>query len=430
MTFAVEIIGLRGIYKRRLLYPKSNYYVSLDALKLIATPFSTEFIIRSPFMQSNPVMKTKQMPDKSLLSAILLLIVFGWIMSFSASLAYFESYSYFFKQTLFILLGLVAGLVVLKTPISVFQKYSIPLFALTLVLLVVVFLPKPIGHEVNGSARWINFIYFKFQPSELMKLSMILFMAGFLIRQEKDVRSPWTGFIKTLLIIGSADILLLLETDFGAVLIISLSAMAMLFAAGSFLKQLAMVLGVFFALIISLITLVPNRVERFTSFWREDLWSNTAPQVYQTQQALIGIARGDWFGTGLGAGVQKYGLLPERHTDMIFAVIGEELGFMGMLFVLISFLFILLKGFSIAKVALQKGRQYSSYVVFGICTWFAMQITVNIGMNLELLPPKGFTLPLISYGGTSMIFAVISLAIILRVDMENKTNYSKQKKYV
>jgi cell division protein FtsW len=378
-------------------------------------------------MQPNSVMKTKQMPDKSLLSAILLLIVFGWIMSFSASLAYFESYSYFFKQTLFICIGLSAGLIVLRTPISVLQKYSVPLFALSLALLIIVFFPKPIGHEVNGSARWINFIYFKFQPSELMKLSMILFMAGFLIRQEKDVRSPWMGFVKTLLIVGCADILLLLETDLGATIIVSLSAMAMLFAAGSYLKQLGIVLLGFFALMGILITLIPNRLARLTSFWQGDLWGEN---VYQTQQALIGIARGDWFGAGLGAGVQKYGLLPERHTDMIFAVIGEELGVVGMLFVIFSFAFILTKGFTIAQSALKKGRKYSSYVAFGICTWFAMQITVNIGMNLGLLPPKGFTLPLLSYGGTSMIFAIISLAIILRIDMESKTHYSKQRQYV
>jgi len=364
------------------------------------------------------------MPDKSLLSAIIALIIFGWIMSFSASLAYFESYSYFFKQTLFIIIALAAGLGILNTPISVLQKYSIPLFILSIVLLIVVFFPKPIGHEVNGSSRWINFVFFKFQPSELMKLSMILFMAGFLIRQEKDVRSPWMGFFKTLLIIGIADVLLLLETDFGALLIISLTALAMLFAAGSYLKQLSIVTTSLFAVVGILIAFNPNRLDRLTSFW------NDYTQVHQTYQALIGIARGEWFGTGLGGGIQKYALLPERHTDMIFATIGEELGIVGMLFVLLSFSYILIRGFNIAKLALKKGRKYSSYVVFGICTWFAMQVTVNIGMNLALLPPKGFTLPLLSYGGTSMIFAVISLAIILRVDMENKTNYSKQRKYV
>ena len=380
-------------------------------------------------MKLNPSMRTKQMPDKALLSAILMLIIFGWIMMLSASLAYFDSYTFFYKQTLFIFMGLSAGLITLNTPISVLQKYSIPLFILTIVLLAVVFLPSPIGHSANGSTRWINFVYFKFQPSELMKLSMVLFMAGFLIRQEKDLRKPWMGFLKTLLIIGIADLLILFETDLGATLIVSLTALAMLYAAGSYLKQLGIVTFSLFALVGVIIINYPNRLDRLASFWSEDLWRSDA-KIYQTQQALIGIARGDWFGTGLGAGIQKYYLLPERHTDMIFAVIGEELGVLGMLFVLLSFLYILLKGFSIAKLALQKGRHYSSYVVFGICTWFAMQITVNIGMNLGLLPPKGFTLPLLSYGGTSMIFSIIALAIVLRVDMENRTKYSKQRNYV
>ena len=381
-------------------------------------------------MRLNPNMRTKQMPDKALLSSILALIIFGWLMSFSASLAYFSSYSFVFKQTIFICAGLFAGLIMLNTPISTLQKYSIPLFILSLILLTVVFFPPPIGHTVKGSTNWINFVFFKFQPSELMKLSMVLFMAGFLIRQEKDIRKPWKGFLKTLVIIGIADVLLLLETDFGATLIISLTALAMLYAAGVFLKQLSIVTAGLFAFVGIFIFLNPNRIARLTSFWVDDFWGSTDAKVHQTQQALIGIARGDWFGTGIGAGIQKYSLLPERHTDMIFAVIGEELGVVGMMFVLLSFLFILLKGFKIAKVALQKGRYYSSYVVFGICTWFAMQITVNIGMNLGLLPPKGFTLPLLSYGGTSMIFAIISLAIILRVDMENRTKYSKQRHYV
>ena len=381
-------------------------------------------------MRLNPNMRTRQMPDKALLSSIMALLIFGWLMSFSASLAYFSSYSFFFKQTIFICAGLFAGLIILNTPISTLQKYSIPLFILSLILLTVVFFPPPIGHTVNGSTRWINFVFFKFQPSELMKLSMVLFMAGFLIRQEKDIRKPWKGFLKTLVIIGIADFLLLLETDFGATLIISLTALAMLYAAGVFLKQLSIVTAGLFAFVGVFIYLNPNRIARLTSFWVDDFWASNDAKVHQTQQALIGIARGDWFGTGIGAGIQKYSLLPERHTDMIFAVIGEELGILGMMFVLLSFLFILLKGFKIAKVALQKGRYYSSYVVFGICTWFAMQITVNIGMNLGLLPPKGFTLPLLSYGGTSMIFAIISLAIILRVDMENRTKYSKQRHYV
>jgi cell division protein FtsW len=375
-------------------------------------------------MLANESIKTRQLPDKSLLFAILAMIMFGWIMSFSASLAHFNSHNWFIKQTIFISTGLILGLLVLKIPISLFKKVSVPLFILTLILLAMVFLPSPIGVNVNGSYRWISFGFFNFQPSELMKLAMILYMAGFLIRQEKDVRRPWMGFLKTILIVSAADILLLLEMDIGATLIITLTAIAMLFAAGSYLTQLGIVVSAFIGVVFIFIINDPTRLYRLTSYLHDP------SQVHQTWQALIGIARGGWFGTGLGGGIQKYSLLPEPQTDMIFAVIGEELGILGMLFVLLSYTYILGKGFNIAKIALKKGRKYSSFVAFGICTWFAMQITVNIGMNLGLLPPKGFTLPLLSYGGTSIIFSIISLAILMRVDMESRTGYAKQREYV
>ena len=375
-------------------------------------------------MLAKKSIKTRQMPDKSLLFAILAMIVFGWIMSFSASLAHFDSYNWFIKQTIFICAGLTFGLLVLKVPLSLFKKVSVPLFILTLILLAMVFLPSPIGVNVNGSYRWISFGFFNFQPSELMKLAMILYMAGFLIRQEKDVRRPWMGFLKTILIVSAADFLLLLEMDIGATLIITLTAIAMLFAAGSYLTQLGIVVSAFIGVVFIFIINDPTRLYRLTSYLHDP------SQVHQTWQALIGIARGGWFGTGLGGGIQKYSLLPEPQTDMIFAVIGEELGILGMLFVLLSYTYILGKGFNIAKIALKKGRKYSSFVAFGICTWFAMQITVNIGMNLGLLPPKGFTLPLLSYGGSSIIFSIISLAILMRVDMESRTSYVKQREYV
>ena len=375
-------------------------------------------------MLANESIKTRQLPDKSLLFAILAMIMFGWIMSFSASLAHFNSHNWFIKQTIFISTGLILGLLVLKIPISLFKKVSVPLFILTLILLAMVFLPSPIGVNVIGSYRWISFGFFNFQPSELMKLAMILYMAGFLIRQEKDVRRPWMGFLKTILIVSAADILLLLEMDIGATLIITLTAIAMLFAAGSYLTQLGIVVSAFIGVVFIFIINDPTRLYRLTSYLHDP------SQVHQTWQALIGIARGGWFGTGLGGGIQKYSLLPEPQTDMIFAVIGEELGILGMLFVLLSYTYILGKGFNIAKIALKKGRKYSSFVAFGICTWFAMQITVNIGMNLGLLPPKGFTLPLLSYGGTSIIFSIISLAILMRVDMESRTGYAKQRDYV
>jgi len=375
-------------------------------------------------MQAKESIKTKQLPDKSLLFVILAMIVFGWIMSFSASLANFNSYNWFIKHTIFVFGGLFLGLITLKIPLTFYKKISVPLFIFTLILLTMVFLPHPIGVYAGGAHRWINLGFFNFQPSELMKLAMILYMAGFLIRQEKDVRHSWKGFIKTFTIIFVACILVAIEVDIGASLIISLTAMAMLFAAGAYLKQLAIVISSLGVIASILIYINPNRLSRLTEFITHQ------SEVYQTAQALTGIARGGWFGTGLGGGIQKYELLPEPHSDMIFAVIGEELGILGMLFILLSFTYILKKGFEIAKIALKKGRKYSSFVAFGICTWFAMQVTVNIGVNLGLLPVTGFTLPLISYGGSSMIMSIISLAILMRIDMENRTKYVKQRDYV
>ncbi|HCV75083.1 MAG TPA: cell cycle protein [Gammaproteobacteria bacterium] len=372
--------------------------------------------------------KTGQSPDTKLLVTIVVLIIFGWILSFSASLAHFDSYSYVRKQGFYIVLGLIVGFFVLKTPLSFFKLHSRKLFIFSLILLGIVLLPDPIGFSANGARRWINFVVFKFQPSEMMKLAMILFMAGFLIRQEKEVTGSLTGIGKTLLIVASSGLLTMLETDLGATIIITITALSMLFIAGSYIKELLMAgAGILGGLALYVFT-DPTRLDRWLSFWMNDLWGKDG--VHQTQQALIGIGRGDWTGTGLGAGIQKYTKLPESHTDMIFAIIGEELGIIGMLFVLFSFAYIINKGFSIAKEALKHGRKYSSYVAFGICTWFSMQVGVNIAMNLGLIPIKGFTLPLISYGGSSMIFSIIALAIILRIDMENRAPYSKQRDYV
>ena len=375
--------------------------------------------------------KTGQNPDKNLLTAILILVVFGWIMSFSAS-AHFVGVPKVIMQGMFIFLGIVAGFFVLKIPISLFKQYSGIAFAVTLIFLLLVFVPYIGAGKINGAERWINiFGLFNFQPSEMMKLTMILFMAGFLIRQEKDLRKPWNGLVKTLIIVALADILLLLETDLGATAIITITALTMLFVAGTYLKQLLIVgAGLISVTGVALYLDGGVRWARLTEFWQVDLWINDSEKVYQTKQALLGIARGDWTGTGLGAGIQKYSKLPEAHTDMIFAIIGEELGIVGMLFVLFTFAYILNKSFNIAKEALRHGRKYSSYVAFGISTWFSMQIGVNIAMNIGLMPIKGFTLPLISYGGSSMVFSIIALAIILRIDMENRAPYSKQRDYV
>ncbi|OIR24022.1 FtsW/RodA/SpoVE family cell cycle protein [Bathymodiolus thermophilus thioautotrophic gill symbiont] len=372
--------------------------------------------------------KTAQLPDKNLLVAILALIIFGWILSSSASIGHFGNYSKAINQAIYIVLGMFFGLLVLKSPLSLYKENRYWLFLITIILLAVVF--SPIGKTINGSTRWIDLVAFKLQPSEILKIVIILFVAGFLVEQEKDLRRPWMGFIKTLVIITVPGVLLLLESDFGATIIVVATVLAMLLASGVYLKQLFIFGGVALLFVVGLISLNPNRVERFTSFWRDDLWLNHSDKVGQTKQALVGIARGDWTGVGLGNSIQKYTKLPEPHTDMIFAIIGEETGIIGMLFVIFTFTYIMLKGFKIAKEALKDNRRYSSYVGFGICTWLSMQFSVNIAMNLGLIPPKGFTLPLVSYGGSSIIFALISMALLLRINMENKADSTKRKYYV
>ena len=372
--------------------------------------------------------KIEQKSDKKLLLSILALTVFGWIMSSSASVGHFGTFSFAFKQGVFILLGIVTGIVILRLPLSFFKKHSLLAFGITLFLLFLVFLPGIGAGKINGAYRWIDLGLFNFQPSEMMKVVMILFMANFLVEEEEHITKSLKGLFKALFIVGLSGALTIAETDLGATIIITATALIMVFIAGSYVKELFYIgTTILFGLSI-FVYFNPARWNRTISFWTNDLWGKDG--VYQTKQALLGIARGDWFGTGLGSGIQKYTKLPEPHTDMIFAITGEELGIAGMLFILLSFAYILTKGFKIAAKASKDGRKYSYYVAYGICSWFSMQISVNIAMNIGLMPIKGFTLPLISYGGSSMIFTIIALALLLRIDMENRADYSKRKSYV
>jgi cell division protein FtsW len=360
----------------------------------------------------------EQKPDKKLLLAILALTLFGWIMSSSASVGHFGTFSFALKQGVFILLGVVTGVVILKLPLSFFKKHALLVFGLTLFLLFLVFIPGIGAGKINGAYRWIDLRLFNFQPSEMMKVVMILFMANFLVEQEESITKSLKGFFGALFIVGLSGALTMAETDLGATIVITVTALIMVFIAGSYIKELFYIGAIILSGLAIFVYFNPARWNRVISFWTNDLWGKDG--VYQTKQALLGIARGDWFGTGLGSGIQKYTKLPEPHTDMIFAITGEELGIAGMLFILLSFTYILTKGFKIAAKASKDGRKYSYYIAYGICSWFAMQISVNIAMNIGLMPIKGFTLPLISYGGSSMIFTIIALALLLRIDMENR----------
>lgn len=280
----------------------------------------------------------EQKPDKKLLLAILALTLFGWIMSSSASVGHFGTFSFAFKQGVFILLGIVTGVVILRLPLSFFKRHSLLAFGITLFLLFLVFLPDIGAGKINGAYRWIDLGIFNFQPSEMMKMVMILFMANFLVEQEEYITKSLKGLFKAIFIVSLSGALTIAETDLGATIIITATALIMVFIAGSYVKELFYIGTIILFGLSIFVYFNPARWGRVISFWTNDLWGKDG--VYQTKQALLGIARGDWFGTGLGSGIQKYTKLPEPHTDMIFAITGEELGIVGMLFILLSFAYI------------------------------------------------------------------------------------------
>ncbi|SFV68026.1 Cell division protein FtsW [hydrothermal vent metagenome] len=343
-------------------------------------------------------------------------------MVFSASINIYNKAPFYFitRQSVFIILALSIAFVTLKTPIGILRKLSPIFFVITLILLTLVFVPV-IGGEVKGAYRWIHLGFFNLQPSEIMKLVIILFMAGFLCRQEKDIQNSGLGLYKTIAILMVVGLLLLLETDIGSFLIISITTMMMLFIAGARLGPFVLLSLLLAITAILVVFLLPERMARITAFL--DPWADPYGKSYQLIQSLISIGLGEWFGVGLGQGIQKGSFLPDAHTDFIFSVIGEELGVIGMLSVLFLFTYIVIKSFIISNISAQQGKLYSSFVAFGIGIWLTLQVLINLGVNIGLLPTKGLTLPLFSYGGSSMIIVVISLAILLRIDIENKSEY-------
>jgi cell division protein FtsW len=358
--------------------------------------------------------------DKHLIGTIGFLLVFGLIMVFSSTIHIDRSFFdlYYIKQFVYLLIALILSFIVLKTPIAVIKHYSPILFIINLILLVFVFIPV-IGGEVKGSYRWIHLVFFNFQPSEMLKLVIILFMAGFVMRQEKHVKNSWVGLIKTIGILFIVGLLLLLETDLGAFLVISITALTILFIANVEIKRFLLL--AFLGLGSAVIVAYKLRLSRITAFLNP--WKDPFGESYQLIQSMIGIGRGEWFGTGIGSGIQKSSFLPDAHTDFIFSVIGEELGVLGMMIVLCSFTFIIFKTFVISKTAKNQGKLYSSFVAFGIAIWLFLQVFTNIGVNTGLLPTTGLTLPLFSYGGSSLIMSAITFAILLRIDFENRDEY-------
>ncbi len=359
--------------------------------------------------------------DWMLLLAVLALVGLGIVMVSSASLHLAgsgNSFHYLSKHLIALTLGLIAAFIALQVPSRWWEKGSTWLYFLGLLLLAVVLIPG-VGKTVNGATRWVALGPFNLQTSEFMKLFMIFYMSGYLVRRQVEVAHSVWGVIKPLLLLSGAVFMLMAQPDFGTTVVLLATALGLLFLGGAPLWQFALLLLLAVAGGAVLVITSPYRLERVTSFLNP--WADPLDSGYQLSQALIAFGRGEWTGVGLGNGIQKQFYLPEAHTDFIMAVIGEEFGLVGTLTVIALFAILVWRAFSIGAAAEALQRRFAAYVCYGIGLWLGMQAFINIGVNVGMLPTKGLTLPFISYGSNSMIIACLAVGVLLRIHWENST---------
>ena len=365
--------------------------------------------------------------DQPLVWVVLLLMLFGMVMVYSASIslpdspkyARYDNAHFLTRQAMFISVSIIAALLAFRVRIETWQRLAPYLFVATLILLVLVLIPG-VGKDVNGARRWLSFKVFNIQPSELMKLFVVLYAADYTVRKQQVMHKLTKGFMPMTLAIGFVGLLLLLEPDLGAFGVIVCIAMGILFLGGIngiwFGGIGATLVGIFSMVIL----LSPWRRERIFAYlnpWEEE---NALGKAYQLSHSLIAFGRGELFGVGLGGSVEKLHYLPEAHTDFLLAVIGEELGFVGVFVVVALFYWIIKRSFEIGRQAIAMDLTFAGLTAKGIGIWIAVQTFINMGVNLGLLPTKGLTLPLMSYGGSGVLINCVGLAILLRIDYENR----------
>ena len=370
--------------------------------------------------------------DVSLAWCALILLALGLVMVYSASIAMAEASShtgyrawYFLaRHALFLVFGLTAAFFAFQIPVKVWQRVAAWIFIAGAALLVLVLVPG-IGKSVNGSKRWLSLVVFNIQPSEFMKLAAVLYAASYAVRRaaflhaEQPLRQTLLrGFAPLSAVMVLIGGLLLLEPDFGAFVVILAIAFGILFVGGldwRLFLGLAVLLPVALA---AILIAAPYRVQRLTNFL--DPWSDPLHKGYQLSHSLIAFGRGEWLGVGLGASVEKLLYLPEAHTDFLLAVIAEELGFIGVVAVIVLFAWLLFRAYAIGRQAARLSRPFAALVAQGIGVWIGVQAFINMGVNMGVLPTKGLTLPLLSFGGSGIVANCISIAILLRIDWENR----------
>ena len=379
---------------------------------------------RHPAFGYNQASRIRKQPayyDTWLITVILFLVGLGLVLVASSSISvaaktYGEQLHFFWRQLIAVGVGLFCALVIMKIPLLIWHRLNMYLLILGVLLLVLVLVPG-LGKEVNGSMRWIRFGTFSLQSSELVRIIMIIYLAGYLLRHGEKLRQSLTGFIIPIGVVTVLAALLLLEPDYGTAVVFFAAALGMLFIGGVPLSRFfawVMVAGM------ALVTLALGsayRLQRLVSFM--DPWSDPDNSGFQLIQALVAFGRGDWLGVGLGSSVQKLFYLPEAHTDFIFAVLAEELGLIGSVTVILLFFFIVWRSFVIAQVAEQLDKKFAAYLAYGIGLMIGIQAFINLGVNMGLLPTKGLTLPFVSYGGNSVVSNCILIGLLLRIEFEN-----------
>lgn len=372
--------------------------------------------------QGRTTLKPMALYDKWLLAAIALLVGLGLLMVASSSIVisqqqYHQSFHYLIHQMVYLLLGIGLGLFVLRIDMRYWEKISALLLLVSLFILAIILIPG-VGRSVNGSVRWIGIGPFGIQASEFAKLALILYLASYLVRHEAEIRTHVMGFVKPIIVLSLMAVLLIQEPDFGTVVVTLATLLGMMFLAGARLGPFIVLLCLAGGSIWAVAIASPYRMARLTTFL--DPWANQFDSGYQLTQSLIAFGRGGLWGTGLGESVQKMFYLPEAHTDFLFAVLSEELGLVGILCTLALYTLIIARGMLIGRHAHMVQKFFSAYTAYGISLCLALQAMINIGVNAGVLPTKGLTLPLMSYGGSSMLINCISLAILFRIDHETR----------
>jgi cell division protein FtsW len=363
--------------------------------------------------------------DRMLVWATVLLLALGMVMVYSASIAIaeggrstgYQPTYYLMRQASFVAAALILAVVAFQIPMRLWQQAAPYLFVFGLGLLVLVLIPG-FGREVNGSRRWISLYFVNLQPSEFMKVFVVLYAADYTVRKAAFMHSLRRGFLPMFFVMLATGGLLLREPDFGAFAVITVIAMGILWLGGMNWRLFA---GLLVMLILGFLLLIwssPYRMQRVVGFM--DPWSDPYGKGYQLSHALIAFGRGEWFGVGLGGSVEKLFYLPEAHTDFLLAVIAEELGFVGVALVIVLFTWLVVRAFLIGRRAALLERYYSALVAQGIGLWLGVQAIINMGVNMGILPTKGLTLPLLSFGGSALAATCCAIAILLRVDWENR----------